>query len=193
VIGHSLGGVTAAALSQHRPELLRALVLEDPPLAMMSEAVELEHEPLLEGFKMMRATIPGVQAAGMQAAAVAGMMSMMPTPKGVTFGQLVFPDALAGIAAGLLELDVSVLDPLLAGQVEPAFDPSRPIPTPTLIIAADPASPDCVARPDDLDRARSNSPSLEVLTVAGAGHLVHDELEHRDELAALIRTFLARF
>lgn len=32
VVGHSLGGATAAALAQQRPDLVRAVVLEDAPL-----------------------------------------------------------------------------------------------------------------------------------------------------------------
>jgi esterase len=191
VIGHSLGGVTAAALSQHRPELVRAMVLEDPPLTVMSEAVELEHEPLLNGLRLIRTTVPGVQAAGLTVAAVAGMISIMPTTKGVSYGELVFPSTITDSAAALLELDVTVLDPLLASQFDPAFDPYLPIPVPTLIIAADPTSLDCVARPNDLARARSNNPAIEVVTVHGAGHTIHDELEHRDQVAMQIRAFLA--
>ena len=37
VIGHSLGGMTGAALMQQRPDLVKAAVLEDPPLGDMDD------------------------------------------------------------------------------------------------------------------------------------------------------------
>ena len=55
VIGHSLGGVTAAALSQQRPELVRAMVLEDPPLGSTETGADLEGHAISEGFRLMKA------------------------------------------------------------------------------------------------------------------------------------------
>ena len=62
VIGHSLGGGAAAALAQQRPDLVRAVLLEDPALA---GSTEIGDNSLLEGFTLMRDLIPQVQASGM--------------------------------------------------------------------------------------------------------------------------------
>src|SRR4051794_33686494 len=60
VLGHSLGGATAAALAQQRPDLLVAAAMEDPPLGGRDpdEARPLEGNALLAGFRLMRESIP---------------------------------------------------------------------------------------------------------------------------------------
>ncbi len=48
VIGFSLGALVAIVLAAERPELVRAVVLEDPPLAAPNDATRLWLEALLE-------------------------------------------------------------------------------------------------------------------------------------------------
>lgn len=189
VIGHSLGGGTAAALAQQHPDLVRAVVLEDPPLAM---SVELEGNSLLDGFRLMRESIPQFQQSGIDAATLAGILAGAPSATGATFGDLLHPDAITAMAEGMLELDATVLDPVLEGTVTPAFDPHAPIPVPTLLVTADPASPDAVARAADAELMRSVTPHAEVVVMTGSGHLVHDELEHRDPFRAAVLDFVER-
>ena len=77
VMGHSLGGVTAAIVMQQRPELIRAAILEDPPLGVPSGAnrnVGDDHA-LFAAFGLMRQSIPALQVAGMSAKAVAEFSS----------------------------------------------------------------------------------------------------------------------
>ena len=65
VIGHSLGGATTAALAQRHPELLRAAIMEDPPLGLGgSGKPALEGTSLLTSFKLMRESVPRLQASG---------------------------------------------------------------------------------------------------------------------------------
>ena len=59
------------------------------------------------------------------------------------------------MAAGMLELDATVLDPVLDGSIVPVFDPDVAIAAPTLLVTADPVSPDAVARPADIERVRA--------------------------------------
>ncbi len=191
VIGHSLGGVTAAALSQQRPELVRAMVLEDPPLGSTETGADLEGHAISEGFRLMKQAVPGVQASGMQADAVAAMMSILPSSSGVAMGELVSPESLLGMAAGLLELDVGVLDPILDGSVRTAFNPFQPIPVKTLLLTADPSMPDAVCIAADGDRVLATSPSVSRHVVSGAGHLIHDETKSRAEFVSQTEAFLA--
>ena len=66
LVGHSLGGGTAAAIAQRRPDLVQAVLLEDP--AIMTAAIEGtgdgEPNALIAGFTMMRQTIPMLQQSG---------------------------------------------------------------------------------------------------------------------------------
>ena len=107
-------------------------------------------------------------------------------------GQVVIPEAILAMAAALLDLDVSVLDPILDGTSMTAFDPSQPIPVRTLLLTGDPAMPDTVAIPADVAPVLAKSPSVEQHVVAGAGHLIHEAIASRDEFVQQVDQFLAR-
>jgi pimeloyl-ACP methyl ester carboxylesterase len=190
VVGHSLGGATAAALAQQRPDLVTAVVLEDPPL-FAADAASLRDNTLMTGFRLMRESVPRLQESKVPADVLAASIRSAPSATGPAFGDLVFDDAIEGMAASLLQLDASVLDPVLEGRTERAFDAERPIPVPVLVVAGDPASPDTVARTADLERLRRVTAHARIHVVAGAGHLIHDELAHREEFAQVVRSFLA--
>ena len=187
IIGHSLGGGTAAALAQLHPDLPRGVLLEDPPLSVTRD---LEDNSLLDAFRLMRESIPRIQAEGIPADVVAQILAQAPSAAGPTFGEMLHPDALAAMAAGMLELDATVLDPVLEGTIRPLFDPSAPIPVPTLVITADPASPDAVTRPADVERLATASPHAKVRVMTGASHLVHDELANRQNFLDEVIGFL---
>ncbi len=190
VIGHSLGGATAIALAQRHPELVRALVLEDPPLGGGPRT--LEGNSLRDGFTAMRTSVPRLQASGIPVAKLAEVLAAAPSPVGKPFGELVHPDAIDAMAAAMLELDASVLDLAVGNAPMPDSDPTIAPTVPALVMTADPASPDCVARPDSVDRLRSLSPHVEIEVMAGASHLIHDELVNRDPLRRNVLAFLAR-
>lgn len=189
VVGHSLGGGTAAALAQQRADLVRAVVLEDPPLG---PARDLEGNTLMDGFRLMRGSIPHLQESGATVADVAGALSRAPSAIGTTFGELLHADALEAMAAGMLDLDATVLDPVLEQSVEPAYDATAGLAVPALVITADPTSPDCVARTADMQALVSVSPQVEVVVMPGCSHLVHDELAHRDVFRDAVVSFLER-
>lgn len=189
VIGHSLGGGTAVALAQQRPHLVRGVVLEDPPLGVRRD---LEGNSLLEGFRLVRASVPRFQSEGIPPAALAGALARAPSAIGAPFGEFLHADALDAMAAGLLELDASVLDPVLDRTMQPAFEPAAPVPVPVLVLAADPSSPDAVARTADLDQLVATTAHAEVQVMAGASHLMHDELANRDRFLERVLDFLDR-
>jgi pimeloyl-ACP methyl ester carboxylesterase len=194
IVGHSLGGGTAAALAQRRPDLVRGVVLEDPPLFVSGPGNEtnLEGNSLLEGFRLLRESVPGLQASGMSVSDLANVLRAAPGPSGVAFGELAHDDALDAMAEALLQLDATVLDPVLDGRTEPAFDPHRELPVPGIVLAADPAMPDAVARPADLALLAEHSPKIERRVVTGSGHLIHDSKQHRQAVLDGVRDLLAR-
>lgn len=187
LIGHSLGGGTAIALAQQRPELVRALVLEDPPLTPPGT---FSGNRLFDAFRLMRESVPRLQAEGVDAPTLADILRRSPSPTGATFGELLHDDASTAMASSLLALDASVLDPVIEGTSTPEYRPEIALGMPTLVITADPASPDAIALPDAVARLRSVSPQVRILTPAGATHLLHDELTHRDTFLAAVLEFL---
>ena len=189
VIGHSLGGATAAGLSQRHPDLMRAAVLEDPPIGALRS---LEGNALLDVFRLMRETVPQMQAANIAPEMLTGILAASPAPDGRTFADAVHPDALDAMARGLLELDASVLDAVVEGRpLVPVFDPDRPIDRPVLLVTADPSAPDCVTRADDAAHFAAVTTHAQVHAMLGSGHLVHDELAHRQAFLDLVLAFVA--
>ena len=187
VVGHSLGGATAAALAQRRRDLVAAVVLEDAPLFLREG---LGDNSLMGAFQLMRQSVPMLQEQKVSAEAIVAMLTGAPSATGAPFGELVHGDALEAMAAGLMQLDATVLDPVLEGRVVTAFDQEMPIPVPVLALAADSSSPDAVMRTADIERLAITTPDAEVRVVSGAGHLIHDELTHREVVRDAIRSFV---
>ena len=192
VIGHSLGGATAAGLAQTRPELARGVVLEDAPLAMPDPNAEgAERNSLMDVFALMRETIPQMQAAGMSLDDVTAMVAASPGASGGLLGELLHDDGVATMAAAMLAVDASVLDRVLDASLAVVFDADRPLPVPAAVVAADPASPDAVTQPDDLAKMRTNSSDAQTFTLSGANHLIHDTVGQREPFWAIVQGFLA--
>lgn len=195
VIGHSLGGGTAAGLAQTRPDLVRGVVLEDPaimPPVTPGAVAALEGNSLLDGFRMMRESIPRLQESGMSAADLANVLRGAPSPTGVLFGDAVHDDALDAMAEAMLQLDATVLDPVFDGSSVPVFDPERELPVPGIVVAGDPSSPDTIVREPDVARLVQHSPKVECRVVTGAGHLIHDSKQHRQAVLGAVRDLLAK-
>jgi pimeloyl-ACP methyl ester carboxylesterase len=195
IVGHSLGGGAAAGLAQTRPELVRGVVLEDPAIiapTAASAADALDGNALLDGFRLLRDSIPQMQAAGMSATDLAGILHGAPSPSGPPFGEVNHDDALLAMAEGLLELDAAVLDPVFDGTAAPVFDPERPLPVPGIVVAGDPASPDTIVREADLARLAEHSPEIDRRVVTGVGHLIHDSRAHRQSVLDAVVDLLAR-
>jgi pimeloyl-ACP methyl ester carboxylesterase len=189
-IGHSLGGGTAAALAQQRPDLVSGVILEDPALASASDT--MDGNSLREAFALMRQSVPMMQEQGMTADQVAGIMGQLPSSSGAPLADVITPDALEAMAAGLLVLDASVLDPVLEGTMRLAFDATATIPVPGIVLAGDPAQPDTIVRQPQIDRLAATSGHIEVRVVAGAGHLIHDSIAHRQTFGDAVVEMLAR-
>ncbi len=197
VVGHSLGGATAAALAQQRPDLVAGVVLEDPPLAPPAgdgtPQTLREDSTLLAGFSMMRESVPQLQASGLSEDELAAILGGSPMFGGeVTFGDALHDDAVAAMAAGMLALDARVLDPVLQGTARPSFDPHRALPVPGIVVSADPAAPDRVTQPADLERLAEHSPHVEARVATGCGHLIHDSRTHRHLVLEAVRDLLDR-
>lgn len=191
VVGHSLGGATAAGLAQSRPDLVRGAVLEDAPFANpeLSDVVD-ESNSLLDAFRLMRETIPQAQAAGFTAEMLAPMIAAGPYAGGGTMGDFLLDDGLLTMAKGSTRVDASVLDPVLNGEIVPVHDPAAPIEVPIVAVAADPAMPDAVSTPADLARLEAMGLQVTTHTLAGANHLIHDTDGQREPFWRIVDEFL---
>ena len=195
VVGHSLGGGTAAALAQTRPDLVRGVVLEDPAIMQRpapGAVAALEGNTLLDGFRLMRESIPRLQGSGIAVADLTNILRAAPSPSGEAFGDAVHDDALEAMAEAMLQLDATVLDPVFDGSHAPVFDPHRELPVPGIVIAGDPTSPDTIVRAPELALLTANSPKVEQRIVRGTGHLIHDSKANRSAVLDAVRDLLGR-
>ncbi len=204
VMGHSLGGATAAGLLQQHADLVVAAVLEDPPLGLAGAprdgdveeegagAAALEGNSLLESFRVIRESAPQLQQSGITVDVLSGILAAAPAASGGTFGELLHPDAITSMAGSLLRVDASVLDPVLTGTIRSFLEPDAPFAAPTLIVCADPTKPDAVADPALAEHYSSISPATEFVVLEGAGHLIHDEVGSRDRFREVALGFIDR-
>jgi len=199
VMGHSLGGATAAALVQRHADLVVAAVMEDPPLGMAgaphdgdAEGSVLEGNSLLASFRLIRESAPQLQVSGITVEVLSGILAAAPTAAGGTFGETLHPDGIAAMAGSLLSVDASVLDPVLTGTIRTFLDPAVSFASPSLIVCADPTKPDAVADPALAEHFASISPATEFVVIEGAGHLIHDELSSRDRFREVALGFVDR-
>jgi len=194
LVGHSLGGGTAAAIAQQRPDLVKAVLLEDPAI-MSAPALEGagdgEPNALIAVFGMMRQTIPMLQESGVTVDALVGILNESPGMDGKPFKESMHPDAIIAMASGMLRLEASVLDPVLNGTMDAAYNPHATIPVPGIVLAGDEADPSTIVRGSEKALLAEHSPQIDVRVVAGAGHLIHDSLEYREVMRAALRELLA--
>jgi pimeloyl-ACP methyl ester carboxylesterase len=188
VVGHSLGGGTAAGLAQTMPDLVRAIVLEDAPLAKPQPVAD---GALMAGFRLWRESMPRLQARGIELPALVELLCAAAAPSGEPFGELIHADGIEAMATAMLRCDASVLDPVLEGRMEPVYDAAQPVLVPTLALAADPASPDAVTGPEDLVRIGASGPHVTTRVMSGSGHLMHDQLDQRDRYRDIVLEFLS--
>lgn len=196
LVGHSLGGVTAAAVAQQRPDLVDRFLLEDPALLLADELPDEgpAQGPIMDTFRLIRQGLPQVQASGVEPEAYAQQLAKVPTPFGVPAGERYHPDTMLAWARAQLRLDVHVLDPVLEpAEDRPfgAFAPTRPLTAQGIVLGADMDAPDRVTSRRDEELLAANSPEVEFVRVEGAGHNLHDEhggraafRQHLDRLLA---------
>lgn len=189
VVGHSLGGITAAHVAVARPDLVAAVLLEDPPLYFGDPAV-YEATPFAVVFPLIRAAIERWQAEGATAEEIAAQLADSPSMSGQgTMGEENWPDAVAAFGIGFHRLDTAVYDPVLDGSSLSQIDAGAPIPVPGVLLQPD-RELGAAFFDEHAAALASTSPSIEVVRVPGVGHLIHDSRTQRATYLDELRRFL---
>lgn len=192
VVGHSLGGLTAAAVAQQRPDLVDATLLEDPSLGLARPPRGTPAGPVIDVLAATAAAggRDGTHGSLEEVAAAIGATT-------TSIGQLArdryAADALLARAHGWCTVDVAAIEPVLhppPAHLGPGFDVDGGIPVPTVVLTADPTSAERVTTRGDETRLTAASPALRWQPLTGAGHWVHDTEEHRPVVAAALATLL---
>jgi pimeloyl-ACP methyl ester carboxylesterase len=192
VVGHSLGGLTAARVAQLRPDLATALFLEDPPLYFGDKAT-FDATPFAAVFPLMQAAIGQWQADGTPAAEIAAAMAAMPSMSGQgTMGDENMPDCLDATGRSLTLLDASVFDPVLSGEMLGGFDPAVPFSAPGVLLQPD-RELGAAFYDEHAALLAAVDPQVDIVRLHGVGHLIHDSVTHRKEYLAELHRFLDRW
>jgi pimeloyl-ACP methyl ester carboxylesterase len=178
VAGHSLGGAVAAWVGQERPDLVAALLLEDPASYLLDpDAFGSSTFAVL--FGLVRAAAAQWRGAGFDGAAITEIIAE--TRNGWSEGTLreaMTPDSLDAAGAALATMDLAVFDAALDGVIGDV-DVDRPITAPGRVLAADPRF-GAAFLAEHAARLAVTSPGLDVVFVQGAGHNLHGTRAFRE-------------
>jgi pimeloyl-ACP methyl ester carboxylesterase len=160
VAGHSLGGVVAASLASLRPDLTRAIFLEDPPLFEGDDA-RRNASPVAAFFPKLVAAVRALQAEGAPPSAYVPLV-VDTTPA----------DEHDERCLTLSRWDPTTMEAAVSGLVWSTYDPLTRLACPVTIVRADPAC-GAVFTPEDETALRDPVPHAHIVEVPGATHSVH--------------------
>ena len=184
VIGHSLGGVVAHSMALRRPDVVRGVLLEDPPLYPM------ENSPAIPFFSLLRDFTHGMQSRGATIAEYEAALSLVPSRRaGETPTDGLGAEAVHVRAVEFARIDPDVFLPALDGSGLAGARPDLPLRCPALVIRADPSLAAAFTAEDE-ERFRATNPEAEASVFLGASHLVHEEEPER--FAAELEAFVDR-
>jgi pimeloyl-ACP methyl ester carboxylesterase len=191
LVGHSLGGVVAWWVAQRHPELVAAAFLEDPPL-YMGEPAEHERNGAVPIFRVLLDTVARWKAQGMGADAAAAQLAAAPfgSDRSRTSAEGLSDDVPAARAEAWLQMDPGVLEGAADRSTLAPTDTTSPVSVPVFVLAADDEK-GAVFSTRHAERLAISHPDVEIARVAGAGHGIHDERDHRGDYVTALARFLA--
>jgi pimeloyl-ACP methyl ester carboxylesterase len=159
VVGHSMGGVISIDLAVRRPDLVRALVVVEPPLHFTANATE-------DMMRELGAAMELLTTEGDQAAAVAFMRWATTTTDGWNGYDMTPPE----IQAQLVGNSAAIVRELAGGTGEHTTpEELGSISCPAICLVGAITLPEYAQAAERLARAL---PAVEVVTVPGAGHVL---------------------
>lgn len=173
LFGQSLGALVAAGAAAARPELVQAVILEDPPsFGFLARLPETGYYPT---FLAMR-RLAGSNRPVADVARELGE-TLVPGPGGapVKLSTLRDGPALRFIGRCLADVDGEVFTPALEGRWLDGYDEVgvwRGVTCPALLLRGDPAAGGMLPAAD-VDTMIALIPDLTRVDVAGVGHLIH--------------------
>jgi pimeloyl-ACP methyl ester carboxylesterase len=190
LVGHSLGGVIAVSIAQSRPDLVRGVVLEDPPLFVASRARDDDGSPMVMMFQVMQQVIGDMQARGASIDEYEAMVRAAPAMGGGagTMADLLGEEGTRAQARAMAGLDPDIFTPALDGSALAGVDGDVPLGVPAIVLRADDANGAAFSA-DDATRFVAANPAARVVLFEGSGHAVHDQFP--DRFLAEVEGFLA--
>lgn len=187
IYGHSLGAMVAAAVAAELPELVRGVVLEEPPFHTMGEHIH---------SSIWQAQFAGMREIARRGGDIEPLTDALadirlPFPNGVTkrLGEFRDRASLAWSAKCLSQLDPEVLTPLIEGRWLEGYDTvtvAARIRCPVLLLQGDMKFGGALSDGDAQSFASAVA-NCRHETFPGSGHMLHWVQPER--IAQLINTF----
>lgn len=176
VMGHSLGAMVALAAAAQAPELVRAVVAEDPPFHTMGERIA--STPLLGYFRDLRRLHSRGEALFQFTNALANVpvaISRDDGGKAARLGDVRDMASLRMAAAMLKRVDPEVFEPIVAGRWLDGYDVKgvlAGVRCPLLLLQADTEAGGMLTD-DDAALAEQTAKECFRVRFPGVGHLIH--------------------
>ena len=185
VVAHSMGGLVASVMAARRPDLVRALFLEDPALF---EPTHTEAERA--DIDYFSAQVRGWQSADLAVADVVEVIRHWPSSDPErTMGDEIDAGVLATYASNWLRMDPAVIDAFMSGDTFDGPSPAVLETCPVTILRADPEL-DAVFLPEHADRYTAAVPHARVTLAAGSSHSILPDPAGRDRYISALDGFL---
>lgn len=189
VLGHSLGAMVAAAVAAQRPERVRAVVLEDPPMHTMGRRIG--ETSWLDFFRVLCEHAGSTFDTSALARRLAEAHVTDPrTGQQSRLGDTRDAASLRFTARGLRQLDPEVLAPVVEARWLDGYDIDaifRAIRCPVLLLQGDPAAGGAL-KDDDARHLATLADDVAHVRLQGVGHLIHGSDTAR--MTYLLHSFL---
>jgi len=196
LVGHSLGSMVAAYVAATRPDLVRAIFLEDSPYFSILSVERHRTEVSYAFFESIRAArlamIEHGQGLDWLTEQVAGFHAGRPGST-ATYRDVAPEPVIAALASTIAQTDPAVVVPALECTLVDKLttDMLAGIGCPAVLLAGNHGLGSAI-RPSDLSLWRSTMPALEIVPVDDAGHMIHLVPKTLSRYQTELRSFLER-
>ena len=190
LVGHSLGGVIATQLANERPDVVRALFLEDPPLFRGADGASREPSGVAKIFPVARQVLSEMRERNAPLAEYETLVRAAPSlARTGSMLDVLGDEGVAAIARSLSTLDPETFTPAIDGTTFGGVVPAPKLTCPIHVVRADPAFGPAFTEHDE-ERFLAANPHALVEVFEGASHAVHDE--QPDQFQQALLAFLDR-
>lgn len=185
VVGHSLGGLIAAQLCHDRPDLARAVFLEDPPLFLGGGAFDRTIFGAL--FPALQELLRSFGREGLDVDDIFERIRHFPDLRGAgTYEEVQGAEKVRLQASVWHRVDSEALSAAIDGTLFAAHDPSRPLGRPAAVLRAELGA---AFLPEHEEPFLAANPGASVECITGSTHGIHDDVTER--FTATLLAFLA--
>lgn len=188
IVGHSLGGLTAACLASTDADLVSGLFLEDPPL-FEGDPERRAASPAASRFPALVAILRDMHDKRLGVDAFTELVGTSPSPYGGTMAERLSPARVRIRSDAMMRCDPATIEAAISGDAWIGYEPTAPLSPPVTVLQADPAF-GAVFLPDNATSFAAAVPHAQIIFVSGVGHSMHGDRAGLAQYLAALHAFL---